>query len=118
MKRLTLIIAIIFSFTSNVSAENRYTSEGYKIKTLVFYSKSESIYPTWSGVTHVHLAQVVNWNESTNCERTSVVIRNDDSHILSAVLTAYSSSFPIKLYVDDSLKVEGNFCYLRAVAYE
>ncbi len=111
MVRKLLLLCL---FVPLVQAENVYTPEAHEISHLYFYSKQESIYPIWKGAIQVRF-NTISWSDGSNCHNKDVAIREEDSHLISAVLAAKMSKTPIHLFADDTLVVTGNYCYLRAI---
>jgi hypothetical protein len=105
-------------FAANAAeAQNNYTNANYEIKDLVFFSKNESIYPSWAGYVSMTLTQPIVWAIPNVCSDLSVAIRPADTHIISAVQAAFTSGRTVRLYVDDTERLSGTFCILRAVQY-
>ena len=112
MTRKLLIFCLFIPF---VQAGNVYTAQSHEISRIYFYSKQESIYPEWQGLTQVTFDNI-NWS-SGSCDSRHVAIREEDDHILSALLTAKATGVKIRLYADDSIKVKNDYCFLRAISY-
>lgn len=66
----------------------------------------------FAGVAQIYFDENIVWTKGDNCSVNAVVVRNKDTHIMSAILAARMSSTPIRLYADDSLILSG-LCYLR-----
>ena len=117
MKKITILFLSLFLIVllNDVKAKSM-SSTAVPIKYLNFYSKEESIYPTHKGLTQVVIDGSIPWSSSTGCKITSVIVRNEDKHLVSAILAARASSTPIRLFVDDTLSINQE-CYLRAVQY-
>ncbi len=97
-------------------AQNNYTNSYYPVGKLVFFSKTEPVYPSWAGFVEVTFDAPITWAVSTGCSTTAAVIRNEDNHLISAIQTALALNRSVRLFVDDSQTV-GNVCILRAIQY-
>lgn len=117
MMKLLAISLGLLSAASAAEAQNNYTNSYYEIKDLVFFSKTETVYPTWAGYVSMTLTQPITWAIPNVCSDGSVAIRPEDNHIIAAVQTAFASGRTVRLYVDDAQRLSGNFCILRAVQY-
>ena len=84
------------------------------IKNIFFYSKQEPFNPAWKGVVHLQFDNIT-WTSNAKCHPQYVAVRNEDTHLISAVLSARIAKQPVKLFAYDTENVEGNHCYLRAI---
>ena len=112
--RQYLITLSLILCSLNSDAVNTSSGVALTINSINFYSKQESIYPSHKGLLQITFITPITWNNSGNCGSTSVLVRNEDNHIISALLSANAASTPIRLYADDTLKV-GQECYLRTI---
>ena len=117
MKVLTVLLSMSI-WMSDAGAANVYTDGGYKLNNTVMHSLQESIYPTWAGVVIIYPETPVTWIGGNLCNTNAMIIRNEDTHLISLVLAAYTTSQPVRLFADDSLTVDGNYCFLRAIGYQ
>ncbi|TQV86558.1 hypothetical protein [Aliikangiella coralliicola] len=112
MKKL---LWLLFFTSSNVFATN-VDSDGPKdIVNLFFYSKEDTTYSGWQGVVQLEMASLT-WSASTTCSTRYVLIRSTDEHMLSVALTARTANKPLRIYVDDTKRID-NFCFARALGY-
>lgn len=59
----------------------------------------------------------IQWNKTNStCNTSSVVVRNEDSHIISALLSARVSKMAVRIYADDRFKIESE-CVVRAIGF-
>jgi hypothetical protein len=117
MSKLAAACVAIYIFgMSSAGAQNNATASYYEIKNLIFWSKEETVYPNWAGFVSVEFTQPLVWNVPGACSTTTVAIRPQDNHLMSAVQTALASGKPVRLYVDDAFKIDGN-CMLRALQF-
>lgn len=108
------ILILCFLFSSLTQAANTSSSAALDIRAIYYFSKQESIYPDYKGLVQIYFEGDISWTNNGTCSGSSVVVRNEDAHLLSAILAAKMSSSPIRVYADDSLKLAGQ-CYLRAL---
>ena len=109
-----LVFLSLVSLSTGLLAANTTSTNSHEISKMYFYSEEESINPTFKGLVRVVLKGEIVWNNNGVCDTASVLVRNEDKHLISALLTAKATSSPINLYADDDLKNE-IYCYLRAV---
>lgn len=107
-----LILALLFS--PIIQAANTSSSAELEVRVINYFSKQESIYPNYKGVVQIYFEGNITWTNNGSCGVNSVIVRNEDAHLISAILAAKMSSYPIRVYADDSLKLDGH-CYLRAI---
>lgn len=107
----------LFVVIGSAQAANNSTNSYYEIKNLIFWSKTEPVYPNWAGYVSVEFTQSLAWVTAGVCHSTTVAIRPQDNHVMSAVQTAFASGRSVRLYVDDSQRIDGNICILRALQY-
>jgi hypothetical protein len=98
---------------SNVAIAGSVHGVG-SVKNAYFHSKESVIYPAWKGTLQLEIDSLA-WNIETDCNTQYVGVRENDTHIISAVLAAKMSGSPITVYANEDLKVTGSFCYVRAV---
>jgi hypothetical protein len=79
------------------------------------HSNQDTLAPAKSGTVLLKLDEEMQWSVSSQCNKTHVVIRSEDKHLIAAALAAYTSSRPIKPYIDDDYGVEPTYCYLRVL---
>ena len=108
---------LLIAAFGTVQAANNWTSAYYEIKNVVFWSKSDPIYPQWQGYVSVEFTQPLVWGIPGICSTTTVAVRPADTHVISAVQTALASGRTVRLYVDDSQRIDGTNCILRALQY-
>lgn len=114
MRLFLLFFCLIVSM--NTFAKNTGSSGAYQINKIYMYSKYESIYPEHKGLVQITFTTDITWNNNGSCSPKSVVVRNEDDHLISSILAAKAMGQPIFLYADDELQVASQ-CYLRAVGY-
>ena len=119
MGRIVNMFLLMVLLVSNASAANNYTPSGtlYEINKLVVYSTNETIYPSWAGFTILSFSQQLIWNTINNCSTSSVAIRIEDKHLISAAQAAYATGKGVRLYVDDAHRIDNSVCILRAFEY-
>ena len=110
------MVCIVSLFSMQSYAVNAWSTDTVKIEYINYHSKQESIYPSHKGVLQVRIDSDIPWTNDANCHLRSVIVRNEDTHLISALIAARVSSTPIKLFVDDSIRISSE-CYLRAVGY-
>ena len=111
---MRLIIIALFSLSSiNAFATNTSTGK-VTIKSVIFYSKQEPTYPTHAGHVQIHFESVT-WSNGGSCHPTSLVIRPEDTHLISSVLAAHMAGKQISIAADDNFKVNIE-CIARAIA--
>ena len=113
MRKLLLLLSLVFAQPTFGASTG--STQGVMIKDVIYYSKQESIYPAWKGLVQVRFNDTI-WSNNGKCRTTTVAIRNEDTHLYSAALTAYTTGKMIHLYADDSLNVESDICFLRALS--
>lgn len=116
---MKIILSLMILFLSlNSFAKNSSLTAAVTIKTIYFYSKSDSLTMANShkGLVQVMFTGVIPWTAGSDCLNSSVIVREDDAHIISALMTAKVTSSPIYLYADDANNISTE-CYLRAIGY-
>ena len=111
------MIFLLMLFSTSAYTANVWSDRAYEISNIAFYSKQDSIYPAWRGVVQLRVIEGVTWSQETTCNTSYFAIRNEDTHLISAAMAAYSTQKSVQFYVDDTLAVEGQYCYLRALKY-
>ncbi|MGI0119879.1 hypothetical protein [Zooshikella sp. RANM57] len=118
MKHIKYFLIVLVStfplVIHSANAANIYTASSHSIGDITFHSVKETIYPSTAGVVQVTFSSIA-WNDSTNCNKRFVYIRNEDSHLVSAILTAYTAGMQIRIFVDDDLQADDHICYVRAL---
>ncbi len=115
--KYTFAAIIALMSMSAVSADIK-TNSYNEISEIALHSKTDALTVEWSGVTVVYTANNIEWNKETSCSGSLVLIKEDDSHILSAVLAAKMAQKRVKFYSFDNTNIGGNLCFLRAVGIE
>lgn len=108
---------LLISAFGTVQAANNSTNAYYEIKNVIFWSKSDPIYPQWAGKVSIEFTQPLVWTSLGVCSITTVAVRETDTHVMSAVQTALASGRSVRLYVDDSQRIDGTYCIVRALQY-
>jgi hypothetical protein len=114
--RTVWIVPFLILVCGLARAQNSYTAAYYPIGNLVFFSKTEPVYPQWAGFVEVVFDSPVNWATPTTCSTTGVAIRNADNHLISGIQTALALNRNVRFFVDDAQTVDG-VCILRAIQY-
>jgi hypothetical protein len=117
MRRLIISAVISLAAGQAAQAANNATDSYNDIKDLIFYSNAETIVTAWAGYLSVRFTQPLVWSTPGTCDQTTVAIRPDDKHMISAVQTAYALGKPLRVYTDDAQTISGTYCILRAVLY-
>ena len=113
----SIFIGLTLAVLSPIAiAKDTSSAPGMEIDNIYLFSKEENIFPTHKGLTQLRFTSSIVWSNDGSCDTAAVVIRNEDTHMISAVLAAKASSTPIRLFADDQFK-EREQCYLRAVGY-
>jgi hypothetical protein len=110
-------IVLMLVALGSANAQNNSTSSYYEIRNVIFWSKIEPIYPTWAGYISVEFTQPLVWATTGTCNTSTVAVRPEDTHIISAVQVALATGKPVRLYSDDAQRVDGSYCILRALQY-
>jgi len=116
LKAHFLTPTLLFSFITPQSFAADVSSQPVEIKSMNFYSKQETIYPSHKGLLQVRTAQEISWSANSDCHSYSILVRNEDTHMISALITARATSTPIRLYADDTKRINTE-CYIRALGY-
>jgi len=106
-------LALIFLIQPLVQAKNVSTSVFIEIKEMIFYSTQEPLNPAFSGMVQIDFGTIP-WTPETSCNTRHAMVRGEDSHIISVLLSAQARKQPVRIYSDDSI-VHGGGCVLRAV---
>lgn len=117
MRRLIVAAVISLAVAQTAQAANNATDSFNEIKDLIFYSNQEPIVTVWAGYLSVQFTQPLVWSTPGVCHQTTVAIRPDDKHLMAAVQTAFALGKPLRVYTDDSQKLSGTYCILRALLY-
>jgi hypothetical protein len=112
-----IVAALLLSAAIPALAANNYTNVSYEIRDVVLFSKQDPVYPEWAGFVEVEFVQPLAWAVSGVCAGSGVAIRGTDTHLIASAQTAYAMSRPIRVYVDDSQRLSGGYCILRAFSY-
>lgn len=112
MKHVAL--ALMFLIQPVVQAKNVFTDTEIEINRMFFYSTQEPLNLAFSGMVQIDFGTIP-WAQATSCGTRHVMVRGEDSHIISALLSAQARKQPVRIYSDDSIAHEGG-CILRAVA--
>jgi hypothetical protein len=115
-----LICATVSTFAlvaGSAHAANNSTSDYIEIQNLGFFSKDDPILLNWRGFVSVTFTQPLAWTVPGVCNQTMVAVRPTDTHLIAAVQTAYASGKGLRVYVDDSQRLDSAYCILRAVQY-
>lgn len=112
-----IFIGLLLTALSSTSIAKETSSEpGMEIENVYLFSKEESIFPTHKGLMQLRFKSPIVWSNDGDCDTAAVIIRNEDSHMISAALATKASSTPIRVFADDVFKERGQ-CYLRAIGY-
>ena len=101
--------------SSNLMATNTYTNDYLSISMLTPFSINEPQNPQWAGFTQVKFTSSITWLGGAGCAADAVVIRGEDTHILSIIMQAFAMNKPIRLYTWDTNRIDQR-CILRAIA--
>ncbi len=116
MNKIALIVFIIL-ISVNTNAGNAYSNEFYEVYQVVPYSSTSTLYQHMNGSTLIKFTEAIEWTGAEGCDEDGIVIRNEDEHLLSILLTAWASGKKMRVYADTS---EGGIvngrCYARAIA--
>ena len=113
-----IVLLVLLGFSCVSYGANKSADGLYEIEKLTFHSNEETIYPDYNGTVIVDPSPNITWNDNANCKNNVVVVKQGDSHLVSALLAAYMSSTKVRFYVDDSVHVASNYCFLRAIGYD
>jgi len=86
------------------------------VKSVTQHSDTDTLTPIWSGVTLVEFDPAVTWS-SGSCNTRYVVVRKDDTAVLSTILAAYAQGRKIRVYADDTARLESNYCFVRSLKF-
>ncbi|MBU2714163.1 hypothetical protein [Zooshikella harenae] len=115
IKYFLIVLASVYSLFINLAnAANIYTTSSHSIGDITFHSVKETVHPSATGVVQVLFSNIA-WNDNTSCNKRAVYIRDEDSHLVSAILTAYTAGMQVRIYVDDTLQANDHICYVRAL---
>ncbi len=111
MIRIFLFTLLVSSFASASSVQDTGT-----IKNVYFHSHDTVHAATWKGTLQVEI-ESLSWSDTdSTCNTRYVVVRPNDTHLISAILAAKMASQPVTVYANEDLKLSGtSYCYLRAV---
>ncbi len=117
---MKIYLFTFFIIATNIAyAGNTYTggNDYYTISEITPYSAVEPQNPNWAGKTQVKFTSSISWLGASGCSSDSVVIREDDSNILSLILQAFAMNKSIRLYADNNQTITGtDKCILRALS--
>ncbi len=110
MKYVLCLIFLIFSLSAAVKSVD--SGVAIEIKKMYFYSTGETN-PDFKGMVQIDFGTIP-WTTNTNCNTRYVMVRGEDSHIISALLSAQARNEPVRIYTEDSINNSGG-CVLRAI---
>ncbi len=116
MKKIAgVLVGLLCSAIAN--AGNAYSNEFYEVYQVVPYSSTSTLYQHMNGSTLIKFTEAIEWTGAEGCDEDGIVIRNEDEHLLSILMTAWASGKKMRVYADTS---EGGIvngrCYARAIA--
>lgn len=119
MKKCILLSFVLpVAFLVNIaSAENTYTAgdDYYLIKEISPFSIADPVASAFAGMTQIKFSSTINWLGGSGCSTSAVVLREEDKHLLSVVMLAFSANKPIRLFTDNTQLVGSSNCILRAL---
>lgn len=113
---MRVFVGLTALLISNLAAaQDNYTDAYYEIRDLIIFSKVEPVHPAWAGYVQVRFTQPLVWVVPNTCNTGSAAIRPEDTHIIAAIQTAWKMGRNLRLFADDSQRIDGSYCILRAV---
>ncbi|TQV82876.1 hypothetical protein [Aliikangiella coralliicola] len=91
---------------------------GLQISKITVHSNSNAIGTDWEGVTGVYPSSYIVWSAETNCSTSIVLVKKDDSQILSMILAAKMAKKAVRFFVFDNINIDGQYCFVRAITVE
>jgi len=107
--KLLIFLLLVSNFAMAKNVQGTGT-----IKNVYFHSKDSVLAASWKGMLQLEINSL-SWNEGTDCDTKYVAVRENDVHLVSAILAAKMANQPITVYANDDLKASGSHCFLRAV---
>ncbi len=116
MKFKVVLLMGLLSVCLNSVAHDLHSDSKVKISSLKFYANDEPMNPSWAGLIQVKFEQPVIWSQENICRNDQVAIKNEDSHLVAAVQTAYALDKSISVQSDTTLLID-TVCILRTLQY-
>lgn len=105
----------LMSLSLSVFATDIQTNTYYGISNFTVHSNSGAITPEWEGVTVVFTSENVTWNKPTSCVTNLVLVKKDDTQILSTIIAANMANKKVRYFVFDDVNIGGTYCFVRGV---
>lgn len=110
MKKITLLLGLLFVSTSSHADEVRSNISIQKINTI---SIERSSSPSTQGLTILTLPSGA-WG-SSSCRPTAAVIIPNDEHVYSAALAAFMADKNVEIKVDSTIVPYSNICKVNVL---
>ncbi len=114
-EKMKLIITIFLLTLSLESFSEKIKSQHTEIASMIARSNSTGLGAAWNGVISVHPTESFSWDKDSNCEKSFVLIKSDDPHILSMLMAAQMAKKQVEFYLYDEININGIYCFINSV---